>query len=331
MSDYIVLLDPSLRNNKGVPSFNLGDIIIYESVKTILHELFPAMEVRRISTHVEFDKNEIETIKQSAFCFVGGTNLLSSDIRHFARLTPVKKKFFYLAPGFNNIILIGAGWDSYDAPPDLCSRIYYRNILSKQYKHSLRENYAIRYLKKSFFSNLLHTSCPTTWQLNTAFNNVFDPARENILFTLTDYNRDVQQDTLLIEQLLGQSSNKLIFFPQGHEDAEYLTSLKIYKDNQPKFALLQYDYNEFEQFVRSEKFNYVGTRLHAGIMSLRYNHPSLIIGIDNRALEMEKDTGLNVVDRNDADKISRWLKGYKPPLLHLPLQNIAGWKEQFRH
>lgn len=56
--NYITLLDPSLNDNNGTPALNLGDIIIYDSVKKILAELFPAIEVVRLSSHQWFTKKK---------------------------------------------------------------------------------------------------------------------------------------------------------------------------------------------------------------------------------------------------------------------------------
>src|SRR5258705_10807416 len=116
--DYIALLDPSLQNNNGEPSDNLGDLIIHDSIKQLLEELFPGKEIIRISTNVFLTKKEKMIINNSLYTFVGGTNILTSDIRHFPRLSPVKRKGFYLFPGFSKVILCGVGWAAYQQQMD---------------------------------------------------------------------------------------------------------------------------------------------------------------------------------------------------------------------
>jgi hypothetical protein len=82
--DYITLLDPSLQNNEGEASGNLGDLIIYDSIKDILEELFPGKAIIRISTHVDFTKKEKKIINNSLLTFVGGTRI-SFEMIFFTR------------------------------------------------------------------------------------------------------------------------------------------------------------------------------------------------------------------------------------------------------
>ena len=49
----------------------------------------------------------------------------------------------------------------------------------------------------------------------------------------------------------------------------------------------------------SENIDYVGTRLHAGIRALQHKKRTIIIGIDNRAIEKAKDFNLTVIDRKN--------------------------------
>lgn len=327
---HIVLLDPSLQNNKGEPSDNLGDLIIYDSVKKILEELFPGKEIIRISTHVGFTKKEKEIINNSHYTFVGGTNILTSDIRNFSRLTPVKKKGFYLFPGIKNVILLGAGWASYQDKMDWATRLYYKNILRKDTLHAVRDIYSLTQLKNAGFINTIHTSCPTTWNLDTSFSNTFNPSYNKILLMLTNYNGDLIADNKLVEIILQTNSNEIYFFPQSSLDTAYLTTLPAYKHNTAKFKILNHDINDYYSLVSSTKLNYVGNRLHGGIKCLAYNQPSMIISIDNRASEMSKKINLNVTERNNFSLLEKWISNeYTPPSITLPLGAINQWKNQF--
>jgi polysaccharide pyruvyl transferase WcaK-like protein len=330
MKNYIALLDPSLMDNNGTLSFNLGDVIIYEAISKFLKQAFADKEIIRISTHAEFDRREINLIKGADFAFVGGTNLLTSDIRHFPRFTPRKRKFFYLFPKFKNAILFGAGWNRYEKRPDLFSSIYYNNVLNKKYFHSVRDGYSQEQLKKAFIRNTLNTSCPTTWELNPDFENRFNPVADTILFTITDYAPNPESDAQLINLLLKSESKHLFFFPQGRNDIHYLQSIDSYKKNKSRIFLLDHNYDAFINFVDHTHFNYVGTRLHAGIRCLSAGNPALIISIDNRTTEIGKDIRLHVAPRNDFRRISKWIhEEYKPAPLKLPVENIQKWKMQF--
>jgi len=328
---YIVLLDPALQDNNGKPSENLGDLIIYDFIKDILARMFPNTEVIRLSTHVPFKKKEKDIINHSLYNFVGGTNILSSDIRNFPRLTPIKKKGFYFFPGFKNVILIGTGWYRYQQRPDWATTIYFNRILNKRYFHSLRDNFSVQQLKKAFIPKLLNTCCPSTWDLNPLFVNTFRPDYSNILFTLNNNYPNPIVDNNFIKELLSAGSKYIYFFPQVAEDKDYLTTLSGFKENKSKFKILSHQYNEFNQFTQNSQFNYIGTRLHAGIHSLQRSMPSIIIGVDNRAIEIQKDTNLNVIGRKDSQLLQNWMQGsYNPGEIQLPMENIAKWKNQFK-
>lgn len=330
MKNYIALLDPSLMDNDGTVSFNLGDVIIYEAVVKFLKEAFADKGIIRISTHIEFDRREINLIKEADLAFVGGTNLLTSDIRHFPRFTPRKRKFFYMFPEFRKTILFGAGWNRYEKRPDIFTSVYYNNVLSKKYFHAVRDGYSQKQLKKAFIKNTLNTSCPTTWDLNPDFENKFNAVTNTILFTITDYAPNPESDAHLINLLLQSESKHLFFFPQGKSDINYLQSLDIYKKNKSRIFLLDHNYDAFINFVDHTHFNYVGTRLHAGIRCLSAGNPALIISIDNRTAEIGKDIQLHITYRNNFAGISKWIHGdYIPAPLELPIENIQKWKMQF--
>jgi hypothetical protein len=329
MSDYIALLDPALMDNNGTPSYNLGDLIIHESVLKIFEELFPGTEIRRISSHIEITAKEKEILKGSRHTFVGGTNILTSNIRNFQRLTVEKRRSLYLFPGFSNVVLIGAGWAKYDGRPDIYTAIYYNRILSPRYYQSLRDTYTSKKLNSFFRGRVMHTSCPTVWKLHE-YENSFKPEYSKILFTLTDYDRNPELDAGLIKILFETGSREINFFPQGTNDEDYINSLDIVKNNRGKITIMPHDFKTYIDFVDSGSFNYIGTRLHGGIRCMQRQIPALIIGIDNRALEIRNDIGLNVVERSELNVIRQWTTGeYKPGKLSIPTENIQNWKRQF--
>ena len=53
--------------------------------------------------------------------------------------------------------------------------------------------------------------------------------------------------------------------------------------------------------MANTEFDYVGTRLHAGILALNYRKRTLIIAVDNRAAEMKTDINLPVIARGDLE------------------------------
>jgi hypothetical protein len=69
--------------------------------------------------------------------------------------------------------------------------------------------------------------------------------------------------------------------------------------------------------------------LHAGIRSLQMKRRSIIIGVDNRAIEKRRDFGIEVVDRGDFDRLKVLINEPFSTKINLKNENIAHWKSQF--
>lgn len=328
-SDHITLIDPSVGPG-GAPPENAGDCIIYSSVERLMLELFPEKEIVRISAHQLWGAKEKELIRNATYCFAAGSNMLTSDIRNFHRFSPEKKKGFYLFPGVSGIILLGVGWYRYQPKPDLPTSIYYKKILAKNFLHSVRDSYAVRQLSGIQSIHTCNTSCPTVWDLDTAFPNCFNPAYKYSLFTLNNNYPDPESDNRLIRLIFEQDNGPAVFFPQVKLDLTYLESLDTFRQNKNRFLLLDDSYSAFLAFADNESFNYIGTRLHAGIAALQRRMPAMILAVDNRAAEIAGDIQLWVRHRTDFPAIENWIcKSYLPPRLQLPAETIKNWKNQF--
>lgn len=328
--DYIILLDPALQDNQGTESTNLGDLIISESVVKILSELFPSKQIVRISTHDEIDLKRRRQINNAFLSFIGGTNLITSDISAYRQFVVRNGKLVWLFPGVKELILLGCGWGvGYGDPVQFQTKFFYRRILHPRFIHSLRDQYSADKLQQEAGIHSMNTSCPTTWNLEynqsepVNFNNV-------CLFTLTDYNTNVLADDALLMTIL-KFFTKIVFFPQGAMDIDYLKTLPAYRKNKVKIDILPHDYKQFLKFISTSSLTYIGTRLHAGIKCLEHKHKSIIIAIDNRATEIAKDILLPVCSRWDYTILTDWLKG--EPLFNqrfrVPFQAISEWKKQF--
>ena len=326
----ITVLDPGLKDHQGLPSLNLGDVIISEAVQEELRQMFPGSEIIPISSHTLLEEKHIRLIKESDMCFVGGTNLLSSDAMAFRGMPLSDKKFIYLFPPVTNLVLMGVGWGfGYQQPVRFKTRLFYKRLLSRQKMHACRDEYSTNKLNRATSVKTINTCCPTTWKLRSPINYRMNNYTDCVL-TLTDYSKDTVKDSELIETIL-ENFSKVFFFPQGSGDKEYLESLDIYKKNASRFVVLPHNYDESTSFLHSHpNLTYIGTRLHAGIRCMQLGMDTLIIGVDNRALEIHNDTLLPVIKRNDQDRMNRWLKGdkiFEP--VKLPLENISIWKNQF--
>jgi polysaccharide pyruvyl transferase WcaK-like protein len=330
MEDKIILFDPSLKDHFGNNSINLGDVIIYESASKYLHQLFPNLEIIRISTHSPLEKKHIKLASEVKLKFIGGTNILSSDIKKYNQWKLSSQKFYYYFPKISNVVPFGVGWWQYQPNPTFTTNYFYKKILHKNFLISVRDDYTRIKMNKMGFKYILNTSCPTTWELNNHEGNRKNKSN-NCLFSLTDYYQDRQADTDIIKVLLEYFPKKLYFFPQGTLDKDYIESLDIFKLNKSRIVILERTIQIFNEIL-NEDITYIGTRLHGGIKCLQNSIDTLIIAVDNRATEIGKDINLPVVKRGDTEILRKWLEGDKifAPI-KLPIEAINLWKNQFQN
>ena len=331
MTPYIVHLTPSLQDHEQDLSQNLGDIIIYKSIEPILIELFPNTEIIKLSTHDYLESNHIRLIKKAQHTFVGGSNLLSSNINQYNQWKYSKSRWDYFFPNITNINLIGVGWWQYQHAPTFKTAHFYKSLFSKKKKLSVRDSYTLKQLQQCGIKNVINTSCPTTWNLNGIKTNKTQQV-SSCLFSLTDYNPAPVLDNALIE-LLAASYHQLFFFPQGSKDIEYINILSNFIKYKNKIIIIERNIEAASTLLSNYKqdLNYIGTRLHLGIYCLQYKIPSLIISIDNRAFEIAKDINLPVVERHEIAKIKEWINNASPESsIHIPLNAINDWKQQFK-
>ncbi|MBE9091821.1 hypothetical protein IQ232_19440 [Microcystis aeruginosa LEGE 11464] len=71
-----------------------------------------------------------------------------------------------------------------------------------------------------------------------------------------------------------------------------------------KIEILERSLTAFDDLLKSTVIDYVGTRLHGGIRALQNSRRAFIIAVDNRALEISKDTQLPVTHRNNLSTLS---------------------------
>jgi hypothetical protein len=184
-------------------------------------------------------------------------------------------------------------------------------------------------LRNAGILNVVNTGCPTMWGLSIEHcQSIPSIKSRNVVFTLTDYCRSPKDDLQLIK-LLKYSYEKVFFWIQGTGDLSYLSSLW---GAQPQidFHILNPNLNSFDELLRSsDSLDYVGTRLHAGIRSLQMKRRSIIIGVDNRAIEKRRDFGIEVVDRGDFDRLKVLINEPFSTKINLKNENIAHWKSQF--
>jgi polysaccharide pyruvyl transferase WcaK-like protein len=326
----IVIFDPSRLDSSGLPSTNLGDLMIRKAIDEIIGDLFPQATLEAISSHQYPNASDIACAQAADLVLVAGTNLLSSHVLEYDQWKLAPDPQHYAEPPNLRAVLLGAGWWQYQDDPDLITRHYYRRLLHPHLPHAMRDGYSAQRLSACGVNNIINTSCPTLWKLN-GHNTRRRSEHKRCLFCLTDYHPDYEMDNQLISVLIEKYPQGLIFFPQGSHDETYAFSLPAFRRYSSSIQCLPHDINAFYHIVDQGNIDYIGTRLHAGTYCLQQGLPSLILAMDNRSWEISKDTNLPVVKRGDWDGLNIWLTGGPPDRnIILPLKNISVWKEQLK-
>ena len=303
---------------------NLGDFIIMQYCKEYLWQLFKCNYIN-ISTHKVPSPKEEEVVKETKYKFVCGTNLMTSHIEEWWnwRLPDgFRKKMNY-----RNVILLGVGWWGYQDECSDYSKLIYRSLLNPCILHSVRDHYTEKKLRAAGIKNVINTGCPTMWNLTPEFCTEI-PCRkaENVITTLTDYRQDVKNDNIML-QILSENYTNIYLWLQGRQDEQYLKML----DLPFNVIIIPRDLEAYERRLIQGNVDYVGTRLHAGIFALNHKVRSIIVAVDNRAIEIAKDTNLPIVRRERiADELYKKINAVDHTVIKIPLENIKKFKDQFK-
>ena len=260
--EQICLFDPGVENNQGSLSSNLGDLIIREAVIRELNGVFGNPSLISISTKIRLTNAQKKLISNCGWKFVGGTNLLSSNM-----LTYRQWKVSILdAISCSNAILFGVGWWQYQNKPDLYTEFLLKTLLSSNYIHSVRDEYTKRKLEFAGIYNVVNTGCPTMWPLLWLDpRDIPNEKSANVIVMLTDYFQNREFDYTLIGMLKREYKN-LYFWPQGRDDVSYLLSLGI-----DGIYILDHTLDALDLLLSSsEELDYIGTRLHGGDSVFEY-------------------------------------------------------------
>ncbi len=315
----IVLWSPSAG------SLNLGDGVITDGVKKQLGFILKGNMVVEVSTHFPVDYYYGRLFRDFDYKFVCGSNLLKSSflgLKSQWNVKPWQKSI--VGPA----ILVGVGWWNYNNKPNFYTRSLLKAILSKNHLHSVRDQYTEEILKSIGITNVVNTGCASMWDLTPEHCALIPTEKAaNVVFTLTDYRKDIPNDTLLVESLL-RNYQRVFFWPQGTGDMKYFESLAI---DHPRITIVDPTLEGYNRLLESEQdIEFVGTRLHGGIRALQKKKRTIIIAIDNRAIEKHKDFNIPIVLREECSKLDELLLQPFSTEIHLPLAAIQRWKDQFK-
>lgn len=311
---------------------NLGDEIIYQSLKDELDFLYEQCFVMRFGTHIKnlplsrffLGSQKLDFAYHADFKIIMGTNMLSRDIRKTQAQWPIGRMDSWL---YKDSILAGVGTTLNKGKVTAYSRKIYDRILRKDFYHSVRDNESKELLESIGFK-ALNTGCPTLWKLTPEWcEQIPRNKAENVVFSLSGYNnqKNRQQDEKLLE-LLKRNYKQLIFWCQTSVDEPYLDSFPETEGIQRIYSLKQY-----AECLDAGNVDYVGTRLHGGIFALQHRARSIVIAIDHRARGFHETNGVVICERDEIDtKLEPMIQQPFETKIRLQEKEIKMFKDQFR-
>ena len=308
--------------NPAISSINLGDHIISAACKEHLKPIIANDMSIEISTHLPVSNLYLGLIEDVRYSFVLGSNLLMPKLDARFRQWDIK---MWNVDKMKPIILMGVGWHQYSTKTSTYTKNLYKKILSSEYIHSVRDEYTKNKLNEIGITNVLNTGCPTLWNLTKEHcKKIPTHKADKVIFTLTDYDMNVEKDTQLID-ILNRNYKEVYFWIQGSDDYKYLKTLK----NTENVKIVPPSVEAYNDFIKNNEVDFIGTRLHGGIRALQYGKRTVIIAIDNRARELKKDSNIPTIDRENLDQLESMINSELITDIKLPEENIKKWKSQF--
>jgi len=300
---------------------NLGDLIIYEAVIKELRTHFPNDLFSNYPSQLATNYEAKKIMGQKDYLFVSGTNLLTSnmDERNQWKLDPFHKFFIK-----NKVLLMGVGWWQYQSKPNEYTKKLYKTIFNKKHLHSVRDSYTFNKLQEIGITNVVNTSCPTLWELDPELcARIPKQKAANVITTLTYYKADAELDRRMLE-ILTDKYETVYLWVQGLEDITYMH--KIFPKS-AQIKLISPTINAYNKILEDPSIDYLGTRLHAGVRALQKGVRTLIVAVDNRAVEIGKDTNLNVIKRENIEQMFDFIDFPYETAIALPMANINRWRD----
>ena len=304
----------------SIAAYNTGNQIIMDAVNLEIRDIFK--EHFLVQLPVEDIKTNVRRYNSLSYIsFLGGTNILNSDIRNYRQWDLSFHNILVL----KNIVLMGCGWFQYENIKITCyTKWAFNRVLSHQYVHSVRDTYTKEKLSSIDISSI-NTGCPTLWRLtNQITEKIPQKKAKRVIITLTDYNCDQERDRYLLDTCCKEYEQDY-YFAQGTGDIQYLKDLGYAH----KVTLLSPQLPCYNEILSQGNIDYIGTRLHAGIRALQNSVRSFIIGIDNRAIEMANDFCLPVLNQHNLSELTTLINKDYSLDLTIPFENINQWRAQF--
>ncbi len=315
----------------SVGSLNVGDQIINRSFNNEMNEILSNGFIVRYPTHTpvshSYQNNKFNRfyryVKSCKNKFIVGTNLLANNM-----LQPWPNwnvNIFNFKP-YKDSILVGCGSASDEMKMNIYTQTLYKKILSKNYVHSVRDEKTKKTLEM-LGVKAVNTGCVTMWSLTQQHcKKIKKEKSENVIFTLTDYKKDLNKDQALID-ILVKNYEKVYYWVQGSNDLEYLNTF----NNIENIKIVAPNLDSFEKVLVEKNIDYVGTRLHAGIFAMQHFVRSIILIVDNRARDIKENYNIVSIERDDIEEnLEKMLNSEFETNISIDEDKINKWKEQFK-
>ncbi len=299
---------------------NLGNNIIMDSVNNIIDELFPNDFILYHSAFDFIGTRSITGIQRSMHTFFGGSNMLSAQMDVYTQWS-----IAHAREKVSDVILCGVGWWQYQEDVNQYTHDLLHDVLHHDIVHSVRDAYTQKKLQSVGFKNVVNTLCPTMWGL-TADHCAQIPKEkaENVVVTFTNYNINIEYDYLMLN-ILKKKYKDVYLWVQGPEDEPYAQAIL------PEVKIVPPRVEAFNNLLNSDlDIEYIGTRLHAGLRALQCKRRATILAVDNRATEIARDSGLNVIPRENLEELYKKIHENARVKLNIPWKAIEFWKNQFK-
>lgn len=311
--------------NPCIGSSNLGDQIIYEAVYKVLREIYPNDQFTNFPTQLYTSYDAHQLMNHKYLLFVSGTNLLSSNLESYNQWKINNSIKVFLK---NKTVLVGCGWWQYQNEINSYTKDIYKTVFNKDVLHSVRDQYTVDKLKNIGIENVVNTTCPTLWEITLdKCKKIPIVKSENVITTLTSYHKNHIDDRKMLK-ILSDNYKVVNVWIQGMDDLPYLEEIS---ENLKNIVIIPPTIEAYDHLLKNGNLDYIGTRLHAGVRALQFNLRTLIIAVDNRALEIGNDINLNVISRASVDIIELFINNEYITEINLPLENIEKWKNSFKN
>ena len=317
----------------AVASLNHGDEIIMESFLKNGADLLDGHFVLRFPTHTPCFhfyqqtkyNNRFTFAKDADYKFICGTNLLSNKMYFPWNFWNIN---LFDSACYQNSVLVGVGCASFPKGSDKVhwySKLLFSKILSKRYKHSVRDEHTKRIVESILGpGSAINTGCPTLWGMTKEHCRQIPTGKaQRVVFTLTDYSKDRVCDQNLID-ILNRQYEEVYFWPQGTQDMAYFQTLA----HTESICVITPSVAAYDALLQEGNIDFVGTRLHAGIYAMQHKVRAVILAVDNRAADMAETYNLNVMHRGDT-KLEEMLCSEIVTDINIDEQAIDEFKQQF--